>query len=82
MFKLFSSLRIESLEGTTFPDQDIDLGMEYVEDTTETYTKLFNALPQSTNGSRFYYNQNENIPSEVQQIAVDKGWTVQGKYLP
>ena len=81
MFKLFSSLRIESLEGTTFPDQDIDLGMEYVEDTTETYTKLFNALPQSTNGSRFYYNQNENIPSEVQQIAVDKGWTVQGKYL-
>lgn len=82
MFKLFSSLRIESLEGTTFPDQDIDLGMKYVEDTTETYTKLFNALPQSTNGSRFYYNQNEYIPSEVKQIAKDKGWTVQGKYIP
>lgn len=82
MFKLYSTLRIESLEGTTFPDQDIDLGMKYVDDTTETYTKLFNALPQSTNGSRFYYNQNENIPSEVKQIATDKGWTVQGKYIP
>lgn len=82
MFKLYSTLRIESLDGTTFPDQDIDLGMKYVENTTETYTKLFNALPQSTNGSRFYYNQHENIPSEVQQIATDKGWTVQGKYLP
>lgn len=82
MFKLFSTLRIESLDGTTFPDQDIDLGMKYVDDTTETYTKLFNALPQSTNGSRFYYNQNESIPSEVKQIATDKGWTVQGKYLP
>lgn len=82
MFKLYSTLRIESLEGTTFPDQDIDLGMKYVDDTTETYTKLFNALPQSTNGSRFHYNQNESIPSEVKQIATDKGWTVQGKYIP
>lgn len=82
MFKLFSTLRIESLDGTTFPDQDIDLGMKYVEDTTETYTKLFNALPQSTNGSRFYYNQNESIPSEVKRIATGKGWTVKGKYLP
>lgn len=82
MFKLYSTLRIESLEGTTFPDQDIDLGMKYVENTTETYTKLFNALPQSTNGSTFYYNQNENIPSEVKQIAIDKNWTVKGKYIP
>lgn len=82
MFKLYSTLRIESLEGTTFPDQDIDLGMKYVDDTTETYAKLFNALPQSTNGSTFYYNQNESIPSEVMQIATDKGWTVKGKYIP
>lgn len=74
-FMCFNDLQSIALDGTTFADESFT--MLFNTNNVETvYTALFNALPQSTNGSSVTIDKDTFVPSNVQEIATGKGWKI------
>ena len=74
-FECFYDLQGINLDGTTFADETFAILFNTSNPDT-VYTALFNALPQSTNGSTVTIDKDTYVPSEIQQIAKNKNWTV------
>ena len=68
----FSDLHGINLDGTTFADETFSILFNSYNNTDAVYTALFNALPQSTNGSTVTIDKDTSVPSDILQIAKKK----------
>ena len=75
-FECFTDLNGINLDGTTFADETFSVLFNSYSNTDAVYTALFNALPQSTNGSTVTIDKDTSVPSDILQIAKNKNWTV------
>lgn len=74
-FECFSDLNGINLDGTTFADESFSMLFNtYNADTV--YTALFNALPQSTNGSTITIDKDNAASNDILQIATNKNWKI------
>ena len=74
-FECFVDLQGINLDGTTFADESFSMLFNtYNADTV--YTALFNALPQSTNGSTITIDKDNAASSDIMQIATNKNWKI------
>ena len=74
-FECFSDLNGINLDGTTFADETFSM-LFNTSNADTVYTALFNALPQSTNGSTITIDKDTSVPSEIRQIATNKNWKI------
>ena len=74
-FECFSDLNGINLGGTTFADETFSM-LFNTSNADTVYTALFNALPQSTNGSTITIDKDTYVPSEIRQIATNKNWKI------
>ena len=75
-FECFSDLHGINLDGTTFADETFAMLFNSYDNTDAVYTALFNALPQSTNGSTVTIDKDTSVPSDILQIAKNKNWKI------
>ena len=75
-FECFSDLHGIKLDGTTFADETFAMLFNSYDNTDAVYTALFNALPQSTNGSTVTIDKDTSVPSDILQIATNKNWNI------
>ena len=75
-FECFSDLHGINLDGTTFADETFAMLFNSYDNTDAVYTALFNALPQSTNGSTVTIDKDTSVPSDILQIATNKNWNI------
>ena len=75
-FECFCDLQGINLDGTTFADETFSILFNSYSNTDAVYTALFNALPQSTNGSTVTIDKDTSVPSDIQQIAKNKNWKI------
>ena len=75
-FECFYDLNGINLDGTTFADETFSMLFNSYDNTDAVYTALFNALPQSTNGSAVTIDKDTSVPSDILQIAKNKNWNV------
>ena len=75
-FECFCDLQGINLDGTTFADETFAMLFNSNNNTDAVYTALFNALPQSTNGSTVTIDKDTYVPSDILQIAKNKNWKV------
>ena len=75
-FECFVDLQGINLDGTTFADETFAMLFNSYNNTDAVYTALFNALPQSTNGSTVTIDKDTSVPSDILQIAKNKNWKV------
>ncbi len=75
-FECFTDLQGINLDGTTFADETFSVLFNSYSNTDAVYTALFNALPQSTNGSTITIDKDTSVPSEILQIATNKNWKI------
>ena len=75
-FECFSDLHGINLDGTTFADETFAMLFNSYNNTDAVYTALFNALPQSTNGSTVTIDKDTSVPSDILQIATNKNWNI------
>ena len=75
-FECFSDLHGINLDGTTFADETFAMLFNSYDNTDAVYTALFNALPQSTNGSTVTIDKDTSVPSDILQIATNKNWHI------
>ena len=75
-FECFTDLNGLNLDGTTFADETFSVLFNSYSNTDAVYTALFNALPQSTNGSTITIDKDTSVPSDIQQIAKNKNWKI------
>ena len=75
-FECFNDLNGLNLDGTTFADETFSVLFNSYSNTDAVYTALFNALPQSTNGSTITIDKDTSVPSDIQQIAKNKNWKI------
>lgn len=75
-FECFVDLQGINLDGTTFADETFSILFNSYSNTDAVYTALFNALPQSTNGSTVTIDKDTSVPSEILQIATNKNWKI------
>ena len=75
-FECFSDLHGINLDGTTFADETFAMLFNSYDNTDAVYTALFNALPQSTNGSTVTIDKDTSVPSDILQIATNKNWKI------
>ena len=75
-FECFSDLHGIKLDGTTFADETFAMLFNSYNNTDAVYTALFNALPQSTNGSTVTIDKDTSVPSDILQIATNKNWNI------
>lgn len=74
-FECFSDLNGINLDGTTFADETLSM-LFNTSNADTVYTALFNALPQSTNGSTVTIDKDTSVPSDILQIAKNKNWKI------
>ena len=75
-FECFSDLHGINLDGTTFADETFSILFNSYDNTDAVYTAIFNALPQSTNGSTVTIDKDTSVPSDILQIAKNKNWKI------
>lgn len=75
-FECFSDLHGINLDGTTFADETFAMLFNSYDNTDAVYTALFNALPQSTNGSTVTIDKDTSVSSDILQIATNKNWKI------
>ena len=75
-FECFYDLHGINLDGTTFADETFSILFNSYDNTDAVYTALFNALPQSTNGSTVTIDKDTSVPSDILQIATNKNWKI------
>ena len=75
-FECFLDLHGINLDGTTFADETFAMLFNSYDNTDAVYTALFNALPQSTNGSTVTIDKDPSVPSDILQIATNKNWKI------
>ena len=75
-FECFTDLNGINLDGTTFADETFAILFNSYNNTDAVYTALFNALPQSTNGSTVTIDKDTSVPSDILQIATNKNWKI------
>ena len=75
-FECFVDLQGINLDGTTFADETFSILFNSYNNTDAVYTALFNALPQSTNGSTVTIDKDTSVPSDILQIAKNKNWKI------
>ena len=75
-FECFSDLHGINLDGTTFADETFAILFNSYDNTDAVYTALFNALPQSTNGSTVTIDKETSVSSDILQIATNKNWKI------
>lgn len=75
-FECFNDLNGINLDGTTFADETFAMLFNSYDNTDAVYTALFNALPQSTNGSTVTIDKDTSVPSDILQIAKNKNWKI------
>ena len=75
-FECFYDLHGINLDGTTFADETFAILFNSYDNTDAVYTALFNALPQSTNGSTVTIDKDTSVPSDILQIATNKNWNI------
>ena len=75
-FECFSDLHGINLDGTTFADETFAMLFNSYDNTDAVYTALFNALPQSTNGSTVTIDKDTSVPRDILQIATNKNWKI------
>ena len=75
-FECFSDLHGINLDGTTFADETFAMLFNSYNNTDAVYTALFNALPQSTNGSTVTIDKDTSVPIDILQIATNKNWNI------
>ena len=75
-FECFTDLQGINLDGTTFADETFAILFNSYSNTDAVYTALFNALPQSTNGSTVTIDKDTSVPSDILQIAKNKNWKI------
>ena len=75
-FECFIDLTGITLDGTTFADETFNMLFKSYDNTDAVYTALFNALPQSANGSTVRIDKNTSVPSDILQIAKNKNWHI------
>ena len=75
-FECFVDLNGINLDGTTFADETFAVLFNSYSNTDAVYTALFNALPQSTNGSTITIDKDTSVSSDILQIATNKNWTI------
>lgn len=75
-FECFCDLQGINLDGTTFADETFAILFNSYNNTDAVYTALFNALPQSTNGSTVTIDKDTSVPSDILQIAKNKNWKI------
>lgn len=74
-FECFSDLNGINLDGTTFADETFSM-LFNTSNADTVYTALFNALPQSTNGSTITIDKDNSASSDIMQIATNKNWKI------
>lgn len=74
-FECFSDLNGINLDGTTFADETFSM-LFNTSNADTVYTALFNALPQSTNGSTITIDKDNSASSDIIQIATNKNWKI------
>lgn len=74
-FECFYDLQGITLDGTTFADETFAM-LFNTSNVDSVYTALFNALPQSTNGSTVTIDKDTSVPSDILQIATNKNWKI------
>lgn len=74
-FECFYDLQGINLDGTTFADETFSM-LFNTSNVESVYTALFNALPQSTNGSTVTIDKDTYVPSDILQIATNKNWKI------
>lgn len=75
-FECFNDLHGINLDGTTFADETFAILFNSYDNTDAVYTALFNALPQSTNGSTVTIDKDTSVSSDILQIATNKNWKI------
>ena len=75
-FECFLDLNGINLDGTTFADETFSILFNSYNNTDAVYTALFNALPQSANGSTITIDKDTSVPSDILQIAKNKNWKI------
>lgn len=75
-FECFVDLQGINLDGTTFADETFAILFNSYDNTDAVYTALFNALPQSTNGSAVTIDKDTYVSSDILQIATNKNWKI------
>ena len=75
-FECFTDLNGINLDGTTFADETFAMLFNSYDNTDAVYTALFNALPQSTNGSTVTIDKDTSVSSDILQIATNKNWKI------
>lgn len=75
-FECFCNLQGINLDGTTFADETFAILFNSYDNTDAVYTALFNALPQSTNGSTVTIDKDTSVSSDILQIATNKNWKI------
>lgn len=75
-FECFCNLQGINLDGTTFADETFAILFNSYDNTDAVYTALFNALPQSTNGSVVTIDKDTSVSSDILQIATNKNWKI------
>ena len=75
-FECFVDLQGINLDGTTFADETFAILFNSYSNTDAVYTALFNALPQSTNGSTVTIDKDTSVSSDILQIAKNKNWKI------
>ena len=75
-FECFTDLNGINLDGTTFADETFAILFNSYNNTDAVYTALFNALPQSTNGSTVTIDKDTSVSSDILQIATNKNWKI------
>ena len=74
-FECFYDLNGINLDGTTFADETFSM-LFNTSNADTVYTALFNALPQSTNGSTITIDKDNSASSDILQIATNKNWKI------
>ena len=74
-FECFYDLNGINLDGTTFADETFSM-LFNTSNADTVYTALFNALPQSTNGSTITIDKDNSASSDIMQIATNKNWKI------